>query len=60
MDALARRFLAAQGDRRSVIDDPGAIYFGTTLNDRSLTPGPDALIGPTTFEAWLDRDAVAA
>jgi hypothetical protein len=43
-----------------VIGDCGAIYFGTVLNDRSLTPGPDALIGPTTFDAWLDRDAVAA
>jgi uncharacterized protein YbjT (DUF2867 family) len=60
MDAFARRFLAAHGDRRSVIGDSGAIYFGTALNDRSLTPGPDALIGPTTFDAWLDRNAVAA
>jgi hypothetical protein len=43
-----------------VIGDPGAIYFGAALNDASLTPGPNALIGPTTFDAWLKRAAVLA
>jgi hypothetical protein len=43
-----------------VIGDPGAIYFGAALNDGSLTPGPQALIGPTTFDAWLKHTAAAA
>jgi len=60
MDALARRFLAAHGDRRTVIGDIHAHYFGTELNDGSLTAGPQALIGPTAFEAWLASTAVNA
>lgn len=60
MDALARRFLAAHGDRRRVIGDPTAIYFGTALDDGSLTPGTRALIGATAFDAWLEHTAAAA
>ena len=60
MDEFARRFLAAKGDRRSVIGAPRAIYFGTALNNSSLPPGPAALLGPTPFDAWLKRAAVAA
>src|SRR5437016_12740917 len=30
-----------------------ARYFGTELNDQSLTPGDDPRIGPTRFEDWL-------
>jgi uncharacterized protein YbjT (DUF2867 family) len=60
MDALARRFLAARGDGRSVIGDPHTRYFGTELDDSSLTAGPQALIGPTAFDAWLASTAVDA
>ena len=48
-------FLAASGDRRQVIADVHARYFGTELNDRSLTPGDHPRIGPTRFEDWLSR-----
>ena len=60
MDAFARRYLAAHGDRRNVIGDPGARYFGAVPTDGSLTPGPDALIGPTTLDTWLKRAAQVA
>jgi uncharacterized protein YbjT (DUF2867 family) len=60
MDAFARRFLAAQGDRRTVIGDPAARYFGAVLTDESLTTGPDARIGATTLDTWLKRTARAA
>jgi len=60
MDGFARRFLAARGDGRRVIGDPAARYFGAVLNDGSLTPGPKALVGATTFDAWLKRTARAA
>jgi hypothetical protein len=36
-----------------VVGDPHARYFGTELTDASLTPGPDARLGPTTFTEWL-------
>jgi uncharacterized protein YbjT (DUF2867 family) len=56
-DALARRFLAATGDKRRVIGDAQTPYFGTRLDDGSLTAGDQARIGPTRFEDWLGRAA---
>lgn len=56
-DALARRFLATSGDKRRVIGDADALYFGTRLDDSSLTTGDQARIGPTRFEDWLGRAA---
>ena len=49
------RFLAASGDKRKVIADPDAGYFGAALDDRGLNPGAGALIGPTRFEEWFSR-----
>jgi len=49
------RFLAASGDKRKVIADPEAGYFGAALDDRGLNPGAGALIGPTRFEEWFSR-----
>jgi uncharacterized protein YbjT (DUF2867 family) len=57
LDTLAQRFLAAKDDRRRVIADVHARYFGATLNDRSLTPGERPRLGPTSFEDWLSRTA---
>ena len=53
MDDLVRQFLAAGGDTREVITDPQARYFGIAVNDQSLTPGDNPLIGSTRFEDWL-------
>ena len=55
MDEFGRRFLRATDDQRKVITDVHALYFGTELNDRSLTPGNNARIAPTHFEQWLNR-----
>jgi uncharacterized protein YbjT (DUF2867 family) len=55
MDELARRFLSATQDPRKVTTDVHAKYFGTELNDQSLTPGADARLGPTRFGDWLSR-----
>jgi len=55
MDELARRFLSATRDPRRVTTDVRARYFGTELNDQSLTPGDNARLGPTRFEKWLSR-----
>jgi uncharacterized protein YbjT (DUF2867 family) len=52
-DVMARRFLATSGDRRKVIGDPEACYFGTRLDDDSLTAGSQARIGAIRFEDWL-------
>jgi uncharacterized protein YbjT (DUF2867 family) len=50
---LIRDVLNADRDPRTVVGDPHARYFGTELTDASLTPGPDARLGPTTFTEWL-------
>jgi uncharacterized protein YbjT (DUF2867 family) len=53
LDEIVRRLLAAKNDPRQVKADVHAIYFGTELDDHSLTPGGDARIAPTRFEDWL-------
>src|SRR5262245_50617561 len=57
MDELVRRYLSATRDARTVTTDPNARYYGTEVNDRSLTPGDNPRIGPTRFETWLNRSA---
>lgn len=60
LDSFARTWLAARGDKRQVIPDVHARYFGTELDDRSLTPGEHPRFGSTSFEAWLGRQRTAA
>jgi uncharacterized protein YbjT (DUF2867 family) len=51
---IARR-LKASGDSRSVIGDPTAQYYGSPIDDASLTPSGTAWLGPTNLEAWLAK-----
>jgi uncharacterized protein YbjT (DUF2867 family) len=53
LDDLVRRYLAARDDRRSVIADPNARYFGGALKERTLVPEKNATLGETRFEDWL-------
>jgi uncharacterized protein YbjT (DUF2867 family) len=55
MDELVRRFLKATGDARTVTTDPKALYYGTAVNNQSLTPGDNPRLGPTRFDDWLSR-----
>jgi uncharacterized protein YbjT (DUF2867 family) len=55
LDQLARRVMAANNDSRQVLADVHARYFGTELNDRSLTPGDHPRIGAVHFEDWLSQ-----
>jgi uncharacterized protein YbjT (DUF2867 family) len=55
LDKLARELLNATGDRRKVIADVHARYYGTELNDQSLTPGDHPRLGEMRFEDWLSR-----
>ena len=50
---LVLQYLVANDDKRTVISDSKAFYFGTAVNDGSLTPGSKPLFGPTRFEDWL-------
>jgi len=55
LNELVGRFLAANKDPRKVVADVHALYFGTELNDRSLTPGANPRLGATRFGDWLSR-----
>jgi uncharacterized protein YbjT (DUF2867 family) len=55
MDELVRQFLSAISDSRKVTTDIHAGYFGTAVNDQSLTPDANPRLGPTRFGEWLAR-----
>jgi uncharacterized protein YbjT (DUF2867 family) len=51
------RFMAASGDRRTVIADPRAPYYGAKMGDLGIAPGANPRLGPTRFEEWFGRPA---
>jgi uncharacterized protein YbjT (DUF2867 family) len=53
MDEIVARTLAHDEDRRQVIADPDALYFGLRLDDQSLLPTTGAQLGSTSFDWWL-------
>lgn len=60
LDAIGRQYLAAKDDKRQVIADARARYFGTELNDKSLTPSDRPSLGSIRFEDWLSRSSAHA
>ena len=60
MDELVRRYLSAKRDTRKVVTDVQAGYYGTAVNDQSLTPGDNPRLGPTRFDDWLSRSVPRA
>ena len=57
IDDLVRRRLASLNDSREVVADPGTLYSGANLEERTLLPGKDARIGETRFADWLKSPA---
>ncbi len=57
LDRLVARLFQAKGDKRVVVTDKDARYFGAVLDDRSLTPAGAVRLGPTRFDAWLAAQA---
>lgn len=55
LNELAEQILAANEDPRAVIGDGRALYFGTVLQDDTLTGGANPQFAPTRFEDWLRR-----
>jgi uncharacterized protein YbjT (DUF2867 family) len=61
MDELVRQALGARNDPRQVVTDPTALYFGAyEVDDSTLVPGDDALLGEIRFRDWLERQLAAA
>jgi uncharacterized protein YbjT (DUF2867 family)/nitrite reductase/ring-hydroxylating ferredoxin subunit len=57
LEGLIQRVLGARNDRREVIVDPHARYFGAEPNERSLVASDEAELGEIRFDDWLDRTA---
>ncbi len=57
-DEIVARYLKATGDRRPVVRDPEARYFGGRVEERSLVPLGDARLGRIGLDAWL-RDGAS-
>ena len=53
--AFVGRFLAARGDKRTVIADPQATYYGAKMGSRGIAPGANPRLGPTRFDEWFWR-----
>jgi uncharacterized protein YbjT (DUF2867 family) len=54
-DSIIRKVLHKKNDSRAVISDVHARYFGTELNDQSLVPAGQSLLGTIRFESWLGQ-----
>jgi uncharacterized protein YbjT (DUF2867 family) len=57
-DEVVARYLKAIGDRRAVVRDPQARYFGGRVEERSLVPLGEARVGRIALEEWLRRTKV--
>ncbi|MBV6826344.1 SDR family oxidoreductase [Pseudomonas sp. PD9R] len=53
--SFAKIYLQHTKDQREVITDDNAGYFGANINDQSLTPGANPILGAIHFDQWLDR-----
>jgi uncharacterized protein YbjT (DUF2867 family) len=58
-EEFIRRGLEAKGDRRTVVADPDARYFGAHLQEGSLVTGDGAELGAAHFNDWLAQPAAA-
>ena len=54
-DEVIARALRARQDRRAVVPDPRARYYGAELGARSLVPEGDAGLGAIRLEEWLSQ-----
>ncbi len=52
-DVFLTRWLDARGDRREVVTDQFAPYFGAVLDERDLLPQFSATLGATRLADWL-------
>jgi uncharacterized protein YbjT (DUF2867 family) len=50
---LIRTALTARGDKRRVVADPAAQYWGVDIDERTLVPGDGAVLFDIRFEDWI-------
>jgi uncharacterized protein YbjT (DUF2867 family) len=54
-DEFVARALSVKNDKRKVVSDAHARYFGTQLDEKSLIPDDEARTGQMRFDAWNSR-----
>ncbi|MFZ1503991.1 MAG: SDR family oxidoreductase [Nitrospira sp.] len=59
-EAIIKQVLTAHGDHRQVVEDPGASYFGGMVDEKSLVPAGEALLGSTRFQSWVNQSTSKA
>lgn len=59
LNDFAQAYLSAHEDRRTVVAQSDASYFGTEVGERTLVPGPGARLGKITLADWLAADITA-
>ena len=57
-DEIIREFLNATQDKRQVVVDTHARYFGAKLDDQSIVPRGNSHIGATHYKDWLTHSIV--
>ena len=57
---IIARYLKAVGDRREVVRDPAAQYWGGRVDEHSLVPLGEARLGRIGLDEWLRRSQAAA
>jgi uncharacterized protein YbjT (DUF2867 family) len=57
---IVARYLKAVGDRREVVGDPEALYFGGKVGEHSLVPTGQVRLGRVSLDEWLRRAKPAA
>jgi len=53
LNDLVQKYLGLKGDKREVIADTHAPYFGMEINDQSLTPADNARLGSIRYDDWI-------
>jgi uncharacterized protein YbjT (DUF2867 family) len=60
LNQIVARYLNASGDKRAVVSDPDARYYGGRVEERSLVPLGQARLGRVGLDEWLRRSQARA
>lgn len=55
LDNAVRRVLGHDGDPRTVIADPAALYYGIHVSQKTLVPSGEARLGTVSLDWWLEN-----
>lgn len=53
LDVIVRKYLALKKDGRILVSDSTTGYFGAAVNDLTLIPGPNPIIGHQFYDDWV-------